>query len=326
MLQRKGRKSFFMLVSLICLTLLISACGSKADSENTGSQSNTENAANDAEKTMTDGLGNTVTVPADPKRIIGAYLEDHLITLGVTPVAQWSISNGASVQDYLQDSLKDIPTIAFDLPFEAVSSFEPDLLVIGSSGTVEGDKYSQYSKIAPTFVLGDEINGDWRQALKKVAEVLNRSDTAEQALNDYDTKAQEAKEKLQKASGEQSAAAIWVTAKAFFVVSEQLSSGAVLYQDLGFKVPDVVKEISATGTGNWNSISMEKLAELDADHIFLIRSNAGEENLLNDPIWKSIPAVKNGHVYEFDQTHSWLYSGAIANSKMIDDVLNSLVK
>jgi iron complex transport system substrate-binding protein len=47
---------------------------------------------------------------------------------------------------------------------------------------------------------------------------------------------------------------------------------------------------------------------------------------LKDAVWKNIPAVKNGHVYEFDSTHSWLYGGVIDNSQIIDDVLTSLVK
>ena len=54
-----------------------------------------------------------------------------------------------SIQDYLQDDLKDVPTISYDLPYEKVLSFEPDLLLISSSATVEGGKYEHYSKIAP---------------------------------------------------------------------------------------------------------------------------------------------------------------------------------
>lgn len=115
--------------------------------------------------------------------------------------------------------------------------------------------------------------------------------------------------------------------KNFYVVSDKLSSGAVLYNDLGLSVPEVVKEISAAGTGNWNAISLEKLSELDVDHLFLINSDkdTGSESL-KDPIWQAIPAVKNGNVYEYPNTSSWLYSGAIANSQIIDDVLESIAK
>ncbi|MCF2937169.1 ABC transporter substrate-binding protein [Paenibacillus alkaliterrae] len=304
------------------LSLWLAACGSHKTNDSTNSGAATEAPA---ETKLTDALGNEVTVPANPQRIIASYLEDHLVTLGVKPVAQWSVPNG--IQDYLKDSLDGIPTIPYDLPFEAVTSFNPDLIIVGSNSAVEGDKYSQYAKIAPTFTLGDEINADWRQALLKIGEVLGKSDEAQKALDAYDSKAKVAKEKLQGAAAGESAAAIWLVQKSFYIVSDKLSSGAVLYNDLGLAVPDVVKEASAAGTGNWNAISLEKLAELDADHLFLVNSDkdSGSESL-KDPIWQAIPAVKKGNVYEYPSTASWLYSGTIASTQIIEDVLESIVK
>ncbi|MCU6792631.1 hypothetical protein OB236_10920 [Paenibacillus sp. WQ 127069] len=46
-----------------------------------------------------------------------SYLEEHLIALGVKTIAQWTISNGNSVQYYLHKELKGILTIPSDLPF-----------------------------------------------------------------------------------------------------------------------------------------------------------------------------------------------------------------
>lgn len=67
-------------------------------------------------------------------------------------MAQWTVGQG-SIQDYLAKELKDVPTISYDLPYEAVLKFEPDLLLISSSALVEGGKYKEYSKIAPTYVV-----------------------------------------------------------------------------------------------------------------------------------------------------------------------------
>jgi iron complex transport system substrate-binding protein len=328
----KFKSKFYIMVSLLLLVLLLAACGND-ENEDAGQNDDTsaeqndngEESAEKTDRTLTDAMGNEVTIPAEPKRVIASYLEDYLVALGITPVAQWSVSNGT--QDYLQESLKDVPTIPHDLPLEAVASFKPDLLIMDSAAMVEGNKYDQYSRIAPTYVVGTAQNNDWPDELLEIGKVFGEEEKAEQVLADYDEKAADAKEQIQEAIGDDSAAAIWLVSNTFYVVSESLSSGDVLYGDLGLTAPNVVKEISESSEANWSEISLEKLAELDADHIFLINSDKGNgSEMLQDDIWQNIPAVKNGNIYEYEADSSWLYTGPIANTQMIDDILSDLVK
>ncbi|MFQ3544620.1 iron-hydroxamate ABC transporter substrate-binding protein [Halobacillus rhizosphaerae] len=325
----KSFKLFYIAVALLTL-LFMAACGNdegskskdneSQDTEETGSSEN-------GERTVTDAMGHEVTIPEEPKRVIASYLEDYLVALDITPVAQWSVSDGSSVQGYLQDSLKDVPTLPHDLPLETVASFEPDLLLIDSAGMVEGNKYDQYSKIAPTYVVGEAENNDWRDELKRVGEVFGKEEEADQVLKDYEQKAEETKQQVQESIGDESVAAIWLVGDTFYVVNDQLSAGDVLYNDLGLTKPNVVKEIADKSTANWSEISLEKLAELDADHIFLINSDGDGAKKLQDNIWQNIPAVKNGNIYEYsaDKT-SWLYTGPVANTKMLEDIQEKLVK
>lgn len=310
-------KRSVMLSILFSAAIMLNACG--------GTATDTEKAAQ--ERVLTDALGHEVKIPAQPQRIIASYLEDHLVALGVKPVAQWSVGGGKSVQAYLQDQLAGIPTIPSDLPYEAVMGFSPDLILIGSAELVAGDKYDQYAKIAPTYTVGTENNNDWRQVLLKVGEVLGKSEEAKAVLEAYEAKATEAREKLKQAVQGKKAAALWVTAKSVYVVNEKLSSGAVLYKDLGLTPPDVVREAARTNDNNWIQLSLEKLAEMDADYLFIVNDKGeSKEQLLQDPVWAGIPAVKNNQVYAFDRSSSWLYSGTIANGKIIDDVLGSVLQ
>ncbi|WP_412729325.1 iron-hydroxamate ABC transporter substrate-binding protein [Cytobacillus praedii] len=326
-----SKKKFIQLMSASLVALSLTACGNadkstdQSSTEKTEQQDTNKEAA--AERTLTDAMGNKVVIPANPERVIASYLEDNLVALGIKPVAQWSVNDGASIQGYLQGDLKGIPTIPHDLPFEAVQELSPDLIIMDSASMVEGGKYEQYSKIAPTYVIGTEVNNDWRDELLLVGEVFGKEDEAKKVLENYETKAAEAKKEIEDKVGNPSVAAIWLVGGKFFVVSENLSSGAVMYEDLGLKVPEVVKEISASGESNWNAISLEKLVELDADHLFLINSDAASGSAsLSDALWKSVPAVKAGNVYEFSPDESWLYTGAIANEQMIDNILKSIVK
>ncbi|MEC0169562.1 ABC transporter substrate-binding protein [Paenibacillus graminis] len=327
---------------LLAAMLVLSACGNNSSTNSTGGAANAPAASTDAatapasetpsataapaaEKTVTDAMGHEVTVPANPQRVLASYLEDYLVALGVTPVAQWSVPNG--IQDYLADELKDVPTISYDLPLEAVTGFAPDFHIVQSESSVQNGLYDQLNKIAPTYVLGDEISKDWRKSLLKIGELLNKSAEAEQVIAAYDQKAAAAKTKISAVIGDDSVAILWLVQKNFYIVDETRSSGAVVYGDLGLKLPNLVTEIPAASRATWNPISLEKLAELTADHIFLVNSDKTEgSEILNGPIWKGIPAVKAGNVHQFASNHSWLYSGAIANSKTIDDVLSSLVK
>lgn len=180
-----SRSGKLAVAGLMTTTLLLSACGN--DNSNAGSNGGAgtapaataeataeatavpaATAAPAVEKTVTDAMGHKVTVPANPQRVIASYLEDYLVALGVTPVAQWSTKNGT--QAYLAAELKDVPPISYDLPLEAVTSFTPDFHIVQSEGSVQNGLYDQLNKIAPTYVLGDEVSSDWRAALLKIGE------------------------------------------------------------------------------------------------------------------------------------------------------------
>jgi len=318
---------------------LLSGCGSNSDHSNnplespplnnTVSEENTE--ANKeveeiTDRTLTDPLGHELTIPAKPQRVLASYLEDYLVALDELPIVQCAI--GETPMMYLQSELAGVPYIPYDLPFEAVINLDTDLIIIGDESLIADDKYASYNKIAPTYALGTDINNDWRQALLTIGEVLNKKDAAKAVLTSYEDKLADAKVKLAQAlDAKESVIAIWLVGKTFWVVNNKQSSGDVMYNDLGFAVPELVQTVSKGDGGIWRSASLEALAQLDADHIFLINSDTqtGSE-ALKDPIWSNIPAVKNGHVYEFSPNSSWLYTGPIANSQMIDHILNSIIK
>ena len=317
------RKRGKLLGAAIALSsvLVLGACGNTADKE---TQETTTASSVAKDRVLTDTLGNEVTIPAKPERIIASYLEDYLVALDTIPVAQWTV-NDSSIQTYLQDELKDIPTIDFSLPYEEVLGFEPDLLLIGSSSTVEGGKYEEYAKIAPTYVVknGEDVN--WRDQLTDIATVLDKEDQAKEVISDYETLASDTKKELDDNVKEQSAAVLWVVNNSIFMVTDSRSSGTVLYGDLGLEEPALVEEVSKEATADWNPVSLEKLAELDADAIFLVNSDTSAP-LFQEDIWKNLNAVKNDNVHEFDGDSSWLYNGPIANTNIIEDVKASLLE
>ncbi|MBQ0139962.1 MAG: ABC transporter substrate-binding protein [Kurthia sp.] len=323
MTKSKYASSFLKIAGASFLALSLAACGT-TDSSKSDDKKSSETTKET--RTLTDAMGNKVEVPVNPKRVLASYLEDNLVALDITPVAQWSVNDGASIQDYLQDSLKDVPTVNYDLPLESVQELKPDLIIMDSASMVEGDKYAQYKKIAPTYVIGKDLNNDWRDELLRVGEVFDKKDEAQAKLDEYDAKSKEAATTIKEDYNSPSAAGIWIVGGKAYIVAEELSAGAVMYGDLGMKVPDLVKEVSAKTETNWNEISLEKLASLDADHLFVLNSDGDNDKITTSKIWKAIPAVKADQVHTFDPTSSWLYTGTVANTQIIDDVLESLKK
>lgn len=318
-MKQWSKRSTWLTLLAACSLTLLGACSTNNDSTDSSGSATT---SSEIATTFTDAMGNEVTVPENPQRVIGSYLEDYLVALGVTPVAQWTVGNDSD-QAYLQDKLAEVPRINYDLPFEDVLSFEPDLLLMDSNSMVEGDKYDQYSKIAPTYVVTNGEDVTWRERLTDIAKVLHKEEQATQVEADYYELVAATKETYADQIQGKSIAVLWVVNNSVFMVSETKSSGQLLYHELGFEVPALVSEISESATADWSAVSLEKLAELDADYLILVNSDKGAD-FFSEQVWQNLNAVKNNHLWEFGPESSWLYNGPIAYTKMIEDIQSKL--
>ncbi|MFD1417642.1 ABC transporter substrate-binding protein [Companilactobacillus keshanensis] len=306
------KKSKFVKV-LAYLTLLLAvfltACGNSSKENST--------------RTLTDSMDHKVSVPTHPKRVVGSYLEDYLVAVGVKPAVQWSVKNGSGTQEYLKKDLKKVPLIDYSLPYESVTKAKPDLILMGTDSAVANGKYNQYKKIAPTYVVKNGNNVSWRAQFLDVAKVVNKTDKAKKVLKKYDKKVKSARSELEESAPNKSVAVLWVTNNSAFIVSDKSASGSLLYGDLRLKEPDLVKQVSKKATADWSAVSLEKLAKLDADYIFLVNSDKGA-SMFKDPIWQNISAVKNDNLFQYGDDSSWQYKGPIAYTEMIDNVLKDI--
>lgn len=316
-----------LVLSTLSLTLFLAACNSNEEEtvdESADDVTEEEVVEDDQEttesdsRTLTDGLGNDVEIPENPEALIASYLEDYLVALDVTPAAQWSISEGEGVQYYLQDELSEVPTVPYDLPYEAVMEFEPDFIMIRDQ--IEQDMVDQYNLIAPTYVLNSSPT-DWRETMREIGTVLDLEDESEMVIEDYDARAEETASLIGEVADGESAAAIWMIDTSLFVVHPERSSGSVLYGDVGFEIPSVVDQLS--DDADWAAVSLEELADMEVDHLFLI-SDDEENSLMEDRLWQNIPAVQNESVYTFDSQSAWLYYGPVANEQVLDFIEDSV--
>lgn len=334
-MARKGQIVIFML----CLLLVMTACGATANhNESAQESSNQTNAeqqedketssgedAVESETRVIEGEFGEAELPANPKRIVALYLEDYLKALEVDPIVQWYNPTWGK-QDYLA---LDLPLFDNTSSLEALMAQEPDLII--ADGATDQEKYDQLSKIAPTYRIPEEALQSSEEILKSIANALGIPEKAESVLQDYQNKIDETKALLEQAVGKETVAVIRINTGdktiALFGVKNRFIGE--LYSKYGLEPHPLVKEMEAYQ----EILSEEGFASLDADHIIVLVSNGdwdSPENaeaikLLDSPIWKTVPAFANNHVYKVDRSH-WQTGAIMANLMKLDDLQKMFVK
>lgn len=321
-------------ISLITAAMItVTGCGSTGEQAGTTETTNqpaqaaavsSEGTTQSETRVVTDAFGE-VEIPTHPKRISALYREDYLVALGVTPIVQYYNPMWGK-QDYLK---LDVPLFDVTGNIEALLVSDPDLII--GAGEVDAEQYELYSKVAPTFRLPDDVLADTRKTLTLIADLLGLSDKAEQVLADYDARIADVKAKLNEAIGDEKVVVLRMN-----VVDKSINIfgihntfvGQILYEDLGLKAPAFAEAMTE---GNI-VLSNEVIPELDADHIILLPSNGTWEEESNakafeemkaDPLWKTVPAFKNGHVYPVERSY-WQTGAITANGLKMDDLLRLL--
>jgi len=338
MRNRKYTMKNTLLAVCLIAALMVAGCSTSNSSKNSTNNSPSSNTEDTTEVTeSTDSKENeswnkefdhelgTMKLTKKPEVIVAPYLEDALLTLGITPAAKWSY--GELVQQYLEPYMTDVPRLDFagGLNKEALLSFNPDLIVFYTSRMVEDDSYNQYTQISPTYVF-DDGTVDWKKTLRLFGEMTDLSDKAEQAIEQYEQKVETAKALIKEEAEGKTFAIIRAKPKEIQLMDGTYYSGPIVYNDLGLTPHRLVKELSFDHAV---SLSLELLPELDADYLFMLVQDDNSRKLLdefqNSNLWKSLPAVKNGNVIEMPANY-WMATGAIANTLKIDDVVNALTK
>lgn len=336
--MRGIRKKQWLLSMMAVFMVVLTACGSgSGNSGQQGKEQNTGNTAAPAAASSEPSYAaqkfkhpmGEIELKEQPKRVIGLYMEDFLVALGVKPVAQTVIGNFSL--PYLKPNIGDLPKLDTSaISFEAVLQAQPDLVLLAFENYAAEGRYDQYSKIAPTYVFGKDAPNNWRETLRTVGSLIGKSSEADKVIKDYEAKVTAGKSKLAASIGREKVALLRVRSNKEIRLygGPQGYAGSVLYQDLGLEPPDLVKKIAWGDESGLETISMEVLPELDADHLFIVIDEGGRERakeLMESSVWKSLPAVKKGNVHEVDLDH-WMTFGPVAYNLKVDDVLKALIK
>ena len=282
------KRNLFKTIILGCLTsVMLMGCGSAKD--------NTVEDTKVKTVTVTDAKGE-VDIPAEPKKIVDlSGNSDILSILGYKVIGTANSDAYAYTKfpTYLEDTLKGAEILGYSMQdtmdIEAVMNLEPDLIVIS---TVQEKMYDQLTEIAPTVMIQLEAL-NWKDDIKTIANIFNKTEEADKWLADYEKKAKDAGDKIKEEYGEDTSYLSFLASGGQFFVFDGAGFGSVLYEDMGLTKPSGMPEQSDISLP---VVTYEGLASIEADYIFLIATDEDLAELEGNAIWNNIPAVKEGRV------------------------------
>ncbi|WP_409340700.1 iron-hydroxamate ABC transporter substrate-binding protein [Paenibacillus sp. MBLB4367] len=244
-------------------------------------------------------LGKSYTVPGQTDKIVisGSLesMEDALV-LGVKPLGAITVGGKfPSLFDKITDGVTGVGEKT-QPSLETILKLKPDIIL--SSTKFPAETAEKFAKIATTIPVS-HISTDWEANLNLLAELTGKQEQAKKALQTYKDDLKAVKEKIAPVIKEKEVLAVRVRTGNLFVYPEDVFFNPSLYAELGATVPAEVKQAKAQ-----QQISMEKLTEINPDYLFIQFSEDENkdtpkalDDLKNNPIFKSVNAVKNGNLY-----------------------------
>ncbi|WP_053377101.1 ABC transporter substrate-binding protein [Paenibacillus sp. FJAT-27812] len=243
--------------------------------------------------------GHEVSIPAQPNRIL--YCGDSvgdLKTLGIELVGSQMMHR--------------------DVPFnpEEAASLEPDLIICDQSNE---KLYAEISQIAPTLTYNSR--GTLEDRLLMLGEWLGKKKEAQQWLLHHNNNALLMWQQLQTLLRPKETASVFVyhRGKRLFVMGN-IGLSSVLYHPDGFRPAGKVQDVLKSGR-LYKEITEKTLNQYAGDRVFMMLpkspdSRAAMEELIRSPIWRSLPAVKNGYSYVLDEL-DWNQEDASSRDKLL---------
>ncbi len=306
------KKALYIILAGIISASLFAGCSNK-----------TKDTSVDKTISIEDAMG-TASVPENPKRVVILTNEgtEALLTLGVKPVGAVTGFAG-EWYEHTKDELVDAKPVGKEtsVNVEAVAALKPDLII---GNKMRHEKiYDQLKSIAPT-VYSDTLRGEWKDNFRFYAKVVGKEAEGDKAIKDYEDKVTSIKENYKDKLDTEVSIVRFMAGKTRIYLGDTFSG--TIFKEIGFKRPETQQ-----GTEFVNEIGKERLKEADGDVIFYFTYELGdgkglarEEEWIQDPLFKSLEAVKNNKAFKVDDT-IWNTAGGIkAANLMLEDLTNLL--
>ncbi|MEH1973964.1 MAG: iron-siderophore ABC transporter substrate-binding protein [Nostoc sp.] len=263
-------------------------------------------------------------VPINPQRVItlSSCTLGNVLALGIQPIATTNeVYQEKNSLTSVKGKTEGIKLVGLSQPnLEATLLLKPDLIV-----GVDWFKpiYPLLSKIAPT-VLGKIDYPNWEDHFSFVAEALGKQEVEKALWKRYYQRIQQLKLALGTRYQDKKVSFIYVGNERISIDAKNSFIGSIL-SDALLQRPASQNMDSPYGSF---PISLEELEKADGDILFVTTYSSGGNQFLEekqrDPLWKTLKAVQENHVYYVDFM-SWAATNMLGTDVVIDDLFKYLV-
>ncbi|OKO92571.1 ABC transporter substrate-binding protein [Geobacillus proteiniphilus] len=241
--------------------------------------------------TVKDGLGQDVTIKAEPKKIVSLIPSNTEIAyaLGLGE----KIVGVSDFDNYPEDVKTKTKIGGMEFNVEKIISLKPDLVLAhASSAHNSRDGLKQLKDAGITVLVVNDAKSfdDVYASIELIGKATGTTDKAKQVINDMKEKLAQIQEKAKQIPADKQAN-VWI----------EVSPPPQLYTaGKGTFMDEMLQVISAKNVAGslegWPMVTEEKAVAYKPDVI--ITTYGGAKQVLARTAWKDVPAVKNKRVYD----------------------------
>jgi len=330
------RKRFSTLIAVLCLMLVVAACGGSGGSSAGGSSGSAGSAGSGtgasgsgssgggASYGGSGAAGENVTYPIvirhalgeaviekKPERIATIQWANHdvVLALGVVPVgfsaANYGVQDSSGLLPWTRQKLEELgvtnPNVFQDtdgLDFEAIADANPDVILAAYSGITQED-YSILTQIAPTvaYQLAPWVT-TWREQVRLNSLGMGMPAAGEKLIQDTEKLIADKSAQYPQIKGKKATWAVFSPQELSFVwlYTPNDPRGAFL-SELGLEYPEGILKAMDDPSSFYTKLSAENADLLNEADILI---SYGDESLLKalqeNPLFGKVEAIRKGAV------------------------------
>lgn len=300
------KRKLLALAVMCALALPLAACsgGGQAQkpAEDQGEQQAVEQAA---EREITDMAGRTVTIPTDVKSVYCAVPtgEAMVATLSPDKIIGWVNAPTAAAMEYLPENLASMPVIGgwmgqqVTANIEDIITLDPDIIIfVGTDGSLGNDDVPdqiQKETGIPVVCASSSLERT-AEVYRALGDWIGEAERGEELATYYETKLADVVKKVD-AIPESEHPNVYYAENADGLATDPAGSTHTEVLDY-CKVNNVADVEMKSGQGR-TEVSIEQVIAWNPELIVCHSGFVLADDIMNNPQWADIQAVKDGKVY-----------------------------